>query len=126
MVLGPDDLGELLPLLGRWIGAGRVVGARMEENDRAVGRRFEVRNELGDVGCFDVSGPIRIRGEVLEARTLEDVEVISPSRIRVKHSRLGGKGLEEKVGRESERSSSGESLDAGGATFAHAFTLAKG
>ena len=62
VVLGADDLGELVPLLSRGISTSGVVRARMEENDRAVGRGLEIRNELRNVGGFDISGPVRVRG----------------------------------------------------------------
>lgn len=68
---------DLFPLVLRRVYAGWIVGACVEEDDRAFGGGLDGRQHAIDIEALGLGGEIRVGG-CLEADVCEDLLVVGP------------------------------------------------
>ena len=90
----------------------------MKQNNRAVWGIFEIFNKLVYVSCHQAVIPVGIRLQLGEAGSFINIDMIAPGRFGIKYCRVGSpEKVEEKIGRQTEGTRSGEGLDSRRAIF---------
>lgn len=112
VVLAADDGGKLLPLLKCRVDTGRVVGARVKENNGTLRRLLDAALHALEVEAASLLVEVRVVG-ALETDILEDGLVVGPS--RVGNINLGTSLVEfgEEESTEVDGTGTGDGLDRG-------------
>lgn len=110
VLLGPDDLSKLLPLIESRVDSGRVVSAGVEENDGLVRRALDGSLHTLKVQPFGLLVEVRVVGGG-KTDIVEDLVVVRPGGIRHVDGAVALEELGEEESAEVDGTGAGDSLD---------------
>lgn len=110
MLLLSDNDSQLLPLVEGRVDTGRVMGARVQQDNRTVGSSLDGSLHALKVQAIGLLGEVRVVGN-LEANVSKDLLVVSPGRVGQVDGPVALVELGEEEGTKMDGAGAGDGLD---------------